>query len=264
MAWVPQAAVVWALAYGAVRVWWAIGDAPSFPPLGTDLIGFTGWRAVALCAAAAAVALALRTAPWRWPLFVAACGVSAASNSTSSARVASASRRCRTWPDACAGSMAGRTDPTPRDLHVDPDPQLDRVCRAFDSALRRMCAASTEADVEGELSNLLCHLYRLNELGKGRLIKEFGEKLGKQKFHTSLLGSDDLRTARAAIWARSFDAHDVVVVAPLGAGTRTTSTSWPIDRSWTPSAEPSMPWRGSCNRGLPSGLSCEVWPHPRP
>ena len=78
MAWVPQAAVVWALAYGAVRVWWAVGDAPSFPPLGTDLIGFTGWRAVGLCAAAAAVALALRTAPWRWPLFVAACGVSAA------------------------------------------------------------------------------------------------------------------------------------------------------------------------------------------
>ena len=46
--------------------------------MGTDLIAFTGWRAVGLCAAAAGVTLALRTAPWRWPLFVAAWGVSAA------------------------------------------------------------------------------------------------------------------------------------------------------------------------------------------
>jgi hypothetical protein len=78
MAWAPQAAIAWALAYGSVRVWWAVGDAPSFPPLGTDLIAFTGWRAVGLCAAAAGVTLALRTAPWRWPLLVAAWGVSAA------------------------------------------------------------------------------------------------------------------------------------------------------------------------------------------
>jgi hypothetical protein len=78
MAWVPRAAVAWALAYGAVRIWWAMGDAPSSPPLGTDLIGFTGWRAVGLCAVAAAVALALRTARWRWSLFVAAWGVSLA------------------------------------------------------------------------------------------------------------------------------------------------------------------------------------------
>lgn len=91
-----------------------------------------------------------------------------------------------------------------------PDPQLDRVRRAFDSAFRRMCAASTEADVEDELSNLLCHLYRLNELGKNRL--------GKDTFHKKLLDSDDLRTARAAVWARTFDAHDVVVVAPLADG----------------------------------------------
>jgi hypothetical protein len=28
MAWVPQAVVGWALAYGAVRGWWAMGDAP--------------------------------------------------------------------------------------------------------------------------------------------------------------------------------------------------------------------------------------------
>jgi hypothetical protein len=78
MTWVPLAAIAWALAYGSLRIWWAIGDAPSPPPVGTDLIAFTGWRAVGLCAAAAGVTLALRTAPWRWTLFVAAWGVSAA------------------------------------------------------------------------------------------------------------------------------------------------------------------------------------------
>lgn len=78
MTWVPPATLVWALAYGSVRIWWAIGDAPSPAPLGTDLIAFTGWGAVALCAAAAAITLAVRTGPWRWPLLVAAWGVSAA------------------------------------------------------------------------------------------------------------------------------------------------------------------------------------------
>ena len=78
MAWTPQAAILWALAYGAVQVWWAVGGAPSFGPLGTDLTAFAGWDAVGLCAAAAGVALALMTAPWRWPLLVAAWGVSAA------------------------------------------------------------------------------------------------------------------------------------------------------------------------------------------
>ena len=78
MAWTPQAAVLWALAYGAVRVWWAIGGAPSFGRLGFDLIFFSGWGAVALCAAAAVVPLALRTAPWRWTLLVAGWGACAA------------------------------------------------------------------------------------------------------------------------------------------------------------------------------------------
>jgi hypothetical protein len=78
MTWAPRAAIVWAVAYGSARVWCAIAGAPSFPPVGSDLTGFTGWGAVALCAAAAAVTLALRTAPWRWPLFVVAWGVSAA------------------------------------------------------------------------------------------------------------------------------------------------------------------------------------------
>jgi hypothetical protein len=78
MAWTPQAAVLWALVYGAVRVWWAVNGAPSFGRLGTDLIVFNGWPAIGLCAAAAVVALALRTAPWTWPLLLAGWGVCAA------------------------------------------------------------------------------------------------------------------------------------------------------------------------------------------
>ena len=75
MTWTPQAAVLWALGYGAVRVWWAIHGAPSFGQLRYDLIYFSGWSAVRLCAAAAAVALALRLAPWMWPVLVAGWGV---------------------------------------------------------------------------------------------------------------------------------------------------------------------------------------------
>ena len=78
MTWAPLATLAWALAYGAVRIWWAIDGAPSPSALGTDLIAFTGWGAVGLCVAAAGVTVALKTARWRWPLFVAAWAVSAA------------------------------------------------------------------------------------------------------------------------------------------------------------------------------------------
>ena len=77
MTWAPSAAIAWALAYGSVRIWWAIGEAPSPPPLGSDLIAFTGWAAVGLCAAAAGITFALKRAPWLWRLFVVAWGVSA-------------------------------------------------------------------------------------------------------------------------------------------------------------------------------------------
>ena len=76
--WASQAAIAWALGYGALRIYWALGAAPSPPPIGTDLIAFTGWWSVALCAAAAVVVLALRSARWWWPLAVAAWGVTAA------------------------------------------------------------------------------------------------------------------------------------------------------------------------------------------
>ena len=78
MTWAPPAALAWALAYGAVRVWWAI-DTPSFPPpQRTDLIAFTGWAAVGLCAATAVSALVLRRAGWHRSLLIAAWGISAA------------------------------------------------------------------------------------------------------------------------------------------------------------------------------------------
>ena len=78
MIWVPQAAILWALVYELVRVRWAIAGAPSFGPQHIDLMYFNSWTAVALSAAAALVALALRIAPWHRPLLVAACAVCAA------------------------------------------------------------------------------------------------------------------------------------------------------------------------------------------
>jgi hypothetical protein len=77
-----------------------------------------------------------------------------------------------------------------------------------------MCAAPTVADLEDELSNLLHQLYRLGELCWWRL-GPAGTKLNLQDFGTVLAGSDDLRAARAAMWARRFDTHDLVVVASL-------------------------------------------------
>ena len=78
MIWVPHAAILWALVYGWLRVSWAIKGAPSFGPQHIDLMYFSSWTAVALCAAAALVAVALRVAPWHWSLLVAAWAVCAA------------------------------------------------------------------------------------------------------------------------------------------------------------------------------------------
>ncbi|WCN79415.1 hypothetical protein [Micromonospora sp. LH3U1] len=56
----------WAVAYGGVRLAWTIGEAPEFRQFGSDLLGFTGWRSVALCVVAAVLAVALdRVATWR-------------------------------------------------------------------------------------------------------------------------------------------------------------------------------------------------------
>jgi hypothetical protein len=90
-----------------------------------------------------------------------------------------------------------------------PDPELDRIRRPFDTTFQRMCEATTPDAAEDEFSNLLGQLYRLSELAKNRL--------GDGAFHKRLLGSDDLRGARAAVWARTFDVHDVVAVASMAA-----------------------------------------------
>jgi hypothetical protein len=76
--WASQAALAWAVGYGALRIYWALGHAPSPPPAHTDLIAFTGWWAVALCAVAGLAVAGLRRARWRRPLAVAAWGVTAA------------------------------------------------------------------------------------------------------------------------------------------------------------------------------------------
>ena len=76
--WVSQAVIVWALVYGSWRIYWALGAGPSFPPVGTDLVVFTGGWSVVLCGAAAVVVVALRRAAWRRPLALAAWGVSVA------------------------------------------------------------------------------------------------------------------------------------------------------------------------------------------
>ncbi|MFI7649477.1 hypothetical protein ACIBTZ_25855 [Micromonospora sp. NPDC049460] len=75
----PYAVIAWALLYGAVRVRWALVGSPAFPPLDTDLVVFTGWWAVALCAAAGLVGAGLAAArSWRPALAVAGWVVCAA------------------------------------------------------------------------------------------------------------------------------------------------------------------------------------------
>jgi hypothetical protein len=88
------------------------------------------------------------------------------------------------------------------------DPRLDRITRAFDGAFLRMCAASVEEDVHAELSNALSQFYRLSELCK--------KKLGDDAYYQALTSSDNLRTAGAIVWARTFDTHDAIAMSQLG------------------------------------------------
>ena len=87
-------------------------------------------------------------------------------------------------------------------------PQLERIRRAFDAAFLRMSVAKTPGDLEDELSNMLHHLYRLGELCRWRLGPP-GDPLDKKEFGKVLLGSDDLRAARAAMWVRNDDTHNL-------------------------------------------------------
>jgi len=63
--WVWPAAHIWTLGYGALRLYWLLaGTEVGSSPGRSDLVVFTGWWAVALCAAAAMTVLALATAKW--------------------------------------------------------------------------------------------------------------------------------------------------------------------------------------------------------
>ena len=75
-----------------------------------------------------------------------------------------------------------------------------------------MVGSPNLADLDGELSNLLHQLYRLGELCRRRLAPA-GARLSPKAFGAMLTGSRGLRAARAAMWARGLDTHDLVEVA---------------------------------------------------
>jgi hypothetical protein len=94
-----------------------------------------------------------------------------------------------------------------------PDPQLDSIRRTFDAATDRLYRAKTMQEAQDELSNVLHQLYRLGELCRWRLGQPPGTKLGEKEFHKLLTSSDELRIARAAMWARTFNTHDILMPA---------------------------------------------------
>lgn len=89
----PYAVLGWALTYGALRLCWAVAGAPAFSPLDTDLMVFTGWWAVGLCAATALLGAALgRARTWHPALVAAGWAVCAAPSTTTGAPAAPAGR----------------------------------------------------------------------------------------------------------------------------------------------------------------------------
>ncbi|SBT52607.1 hypothetical protein [Micromonospora auratinigra] len=78
-AWPAYALPAWAVGYGLLRAVWLLAGAPSFGPLGTDLVVFTGGWPLVLCAAAGVVGVGLaRARSWRPGLVGAAGAVCAA------------------------------------------------------------------------------------------------------------------------------------------------------------------------------------------
>ena len=84
---------------------------------------------------------------------------------------------------------------------------LQSVRRAFDAAFLRMIQASQVEELEHELSNMLHHMYRVGEIKRSAL--------GDDRYYRRLDSSDDLRLARAALWARTFDTHDAHVAGEI-------------------------------------------------
>lgn len=67
----PAVALALVLLYGGLRVYWELGHMPErMSPIGPDLLVFTGWSSVGLCAAAAAVLVVMMAVrlegPLRW------------------------------------------------------------------------------------------------------------------------------------------------------------------------------------------------------
>ncbi|NUO97621.1 MAG: hypothetical protein HOV96_37240 [Nonomuraea sp.] len=79
----PAVALALVVLYGALRVYWELGHLPErMSPIGSDLIVFTGWSAVGLCAAAAVVLVVMMAVrlegALRWVPLAAAWGVGGA------------------------------------------------------------------------------------------------------------------------------------------------------------------------------------------
>ncbi|MFD1936291.1 MULTISPECIES: hypothetical protein [Nonomuraea] len=70
MTWTPWAALVGAVAYGAVQAYWAAGRAPAWV-LGSDVM-FPSWVVISLCAGVALVVAGLQVSRGRLPLVLAA------------------------------------------------------------------------------------------------------------------------------------------------------------------------------------------------
>lgn len=79
---------------------------------------------------------------------------------------------------------------------------VDLAERAFQAAFQRMCGAQTFDELAIEVSNMLNHLYRLSETAS----KHLG---GKALLYQHLARSSGGDEAAAALWARTFDAHDL-------------------------------------------------------
>ncbi|MGW4826107.1 hypothetical protein ACWEOG_00895 [Amycolatopsis japonica] len=58
--WTPRALLAWSLLYSALQAYWTfVASPPRMSPVGVDLIAFSGWKAIVLCLAGAAITFAL-------------------------------------------------------------------------------------------------------------------------------------------------------------------------------------------------------------
>jgi hypothetical protein len=80
---------------------------------------------------------------------------------------------------------------------------VDLAERAFQAAFQRMCGAQTFDEVAIEVSNMLNQLYRLSEAAARHLGG------GKALLYQNLARTSGGEEATAALWARTFDAHDL-------------------------------------------------------